>query len=202
MKSFFDWLSSLFKKLEPVVPSQPAPIDVETSGVPKEVQRVYAAMKESGKFNNPRFIAEMDYSINSKSPRLFIYDLTEKKLYKHKASHGVGGKNSSPHDGKCREVSNINGSHMSCLGLFKCAETYNGGNGYSMRLDGLSATNSNARKRLIVVHGSDYVKDASTTICGRSFGCPAVDWNHYKSIIDKLKHGSPLLSHFNGKFTV
>jgi hypothetical protein len=160
MKSFFDWLSSLFKKLEPVVPSQPAPIDVETSGVPKEVQRVYAAMKESGKFNNPRFIAEMDYSINSKSPRLFIYDLTEKKLYKHKASHGVGGKNSSPHDGKCREVSNINGSHMSCLGLFKCAETYNGGNGYSMRLDGLSATNSNARKRLIVVHGSDYVKDA------------------------------------------
>lgn len=200
MKAFFDWLSKLFGILTPAL--EELPVDNANTDVPKQVQRVYAAMKASGKFGNPRYIAEIDYSINSKIHRLFIYDTKLKKLETHKVSHGNGGKNGSPHNGMCREVSNVSGSNMSCLGLFKCAETYNGGNGYSMRIDGLNSTNSNARKRLIVVHGSDYVKDSTSSICGRSFGCPAVDYNHYKAIIDKLKEGSPLLSHYNGKFTI
>lgn len=200
MKAFFDWLSQLFGIIAPAL--EEIPLDPTNTDIPKQVQRVYKAMKDSGKFSNPRYIAEIDYSINSKKHRLFIYDTKLKKLETHKVSHGAGGKNSSPHDGKCREVSNINGSHMSCLGLFKCAETYNGNNGYSMRLDGLSATNNNARKRAVVVHGSDYVKDSNQVICGRSWGCPSVDYAHYKDIINKLKDGSPLLSHYAGKFTI
>lgn len=200
MKAFFEWLSRLFSKIGPAL--EEIPVDPTNTEVPKQVQRVFAAMKASGKFVNPRYIAEIDYSINSKKHRLFIYDMKLKKLETHKVSHGVGGKNGSPHDGYCREVSNVSGSNMSCLGLFKCAETYNGGNGYSMRIDGLYSSNSNARKRLIVLHGSDYVKDSSSVVCGRSFGCPALDWNHYKDIINKLKEGSPLLSHYAGKFTV
>lgn len=200
MRAFFDWLSELFGILKPAI--EEIKVDNTNTEVPKQVQRVYAAMKASGKFVNPRYIAEIDYSINSKNHRLFIYDTKLKKLEAHKVSHGVGGKNGSPHDGNCRQVSNISGSNMSCLGLFKCAETYNGGNGYSLRIDGLNDTNSNARKRLIVIHGSDYVKDSNKVVSGRSFGCPAVDYAHYKSIIDKLKEGSPLLSHYNGKFTI
>jgi len=199
MKAFFDWLSRLFGILKPEVEK----VDpVQNAGVPKEVSRVYAAMLESGKFSNARYIAEIDYSFNSKKHRLFIYDTKLKKLESHKVAHGAGGKNASPHDGYCREVSNVNGSHMSCLGLFKCAETYNGNNGYSMRLDGLYASISNARARAVVVHGSDYVKDNNSVICGRSWGCPAIDYAHYKAIIDKLKNGSPLLSHYNGKFSI
>jgi len=201
MENFFAWLGRILESFKPYVDKEevkPPPVE----GVPVEVQRVYKMYKESGRFGDVRYIAEMDYSITSSKPRLFIYDTKLKKLHKHKASHGVGGKNGSPHDGKCRQVSNVSGSNMSCLGLFKCAETYNGGNGYSMRLDGLSSTNSNARKRLIVIHGSDYVKDTNSVICGRSYGCPATSWESYKQIIDMLKGGSPLLSHYNGKFTV
>lgn len=200
MEKFFNWLSQLFGILKPAI--EEVKVDPENTEVPKQVQRVYAAMKASGKFVNPRYIAEIDYSLNSRTHRLFIYDTKLKKLETHKVSHGNGGKNGSPHNGMCREVSNVSGSNMSCLGLFKCAETYNGGNGYSLRIDGLNATNSNARKRLIVIHGSDYVKDSSSSISGRSFGCPAVDYAHYKDIINKLKEGSPLLSHYAGKFSI
>ena len=194
MKAFFEWLSKLFGILEPAVE------EAQSVDVPKEVARVYKAMKENSNFANPRYIAEIDYSLNSKKHRLFIYDTKLKKLETHKVAHGAGGKNASPHDGFCRQVSNVDGSHMSCLGLFRCSETYNGNNGYSMRLDGLNSTNNNARKRAVVVHGSDYVKDNNSVICGRSWGCPAVDYAHYKDIINKLKDGSPLLSHYAGKF--
>lgn len=181
------------------------PTEIITPGlesVPKEVARVFEAMKENVQFKRVRYIAEIDYSIPSNKPRLFVYDRETKKLWKHKAAHGVGGKNASPHDGKCREVSNKPGSHMSCLGLFKTAETYNGSNGYSMRLDGLSPTNTNARPRAIVMHASDYVVDANSSICGRSYGCPAIDRAHHKETIDKLKGGSPILSHYNGAFKI
>lgn len=164
--------------------------------VPQEVQKVFRAMKASPHFNDPRYIAEINYQINSKHPRLFVYDRLEKKLYKHKVAHGSGGKNASPHDGWTREVSNIPESHMSCVGLFKCAETYYGSKDYSMRLDGLEATNSNARMRAIVMHKSSYVTDGNDHICGRSWGCPAVDVKVHKKLIDMLKNGSPLLSYF------
>lgn len=197
MKNFFNVIGQFFGV------SQEEKTFVSSTEIPKEVALAYKMAKESGKFNYDfRYIAEIDYSINSRRHRLFIYDLKSKKLETHKVAHGSGGKNSIKHDGVCREVSNVNGSHMSCLGLFKCAETYNGNNGLSLRIDGLSSTNSNARKRAIVIHGSDYVKDNNNSISGRSWGCPAIDFSCYKDIIGKLKGGSPLLSHYNGKFTI
>lgn len=188
-----------FEMNKPV--KKPKPINselIEDSGVPLEVARVYEAMKKSPYFKKPRYIAEMNYAINSSKPRFFVYDTQKGVLYKLKAAHGVGGKNGTPNDGKCREVSNRNGSHMSCLGLFKCAEVYNGNNGRSMRLDGLEATNGNARMRAVVIHGSDYVKESSNAPAGRSFGCPALDRAVSDKVIDMLKGGSPLLSHYNG----
>lgn len=181
---------------------QSAPTIQAIDGVPKEVQLVWEKMKLSPYFKNPRYIAEMDYSLNSSKKRLFVYDTEKKVLHKFKAAHGVGGKNGSPHDGKCRETSNKNGSHMSCLGLFKCAEAYNGNSGPSMRLDGLDVTNSNARMRAIVVHGSDYVKDSNSSISGRSWGCPAVDHASRPVVIEMLRGGSPLYSHYNGAMRI
>src|SRR5690606_40142215 len=58
------------------------------------------------------------------------------------------------------------------------AETYVGGNGYSLRMDGLEpGFNDRARERLIVMHGADYVDPRQALQqgrLGRSFGCPAV----------------------------
>ena len=80
---------------------------------------------------------------------------------------------------------------MSSLGLYLTAETYYGGNGYSLRLDGLEVTNSLARQRYIVVHGADYI-DEETNRTGRSLGCPAVDMKYHVELIDKIKNQSIL----------
>jgi hypothetical protein len=94
-------------------------------------------------------------------------------------------------------------SHMSSLGFYKTGETYQGINGFSMRLDGLEAgINSNARKRAIVVHGADY---ASLKLVkaqgrlGRSYGCPAVPVEVNKKLIELIKDESCLFIYHPSK---
>ena len=73
--------------------------------------------------------------------------------------------------------SNEPGTLKSSLGLFVTAETYYGRHGYSLKLDGLEeGVNDNARERLIVLHGAEYVSRdrAEDRLVGRSWGCPAV----------------------------
>ena len=53
--------------------------------------------------------------------------------------------------------SNIENSYQTSFGFYTTAETYNGKNGLSMRMDGLEYCNDKARKRDIVVHNADYV---------------------------------------------
>jgi hypothetical protein len=66
-----------------------------------------------------------------------------------------------------------------------------------MRLDGLEATNSNARARAIVVHGANYVSPdmiRQTGRIGRSDGCPAVENRFKTEIVNALTGGSLLLA--------
>lgn len=164
--------------------------------VPREVKEVFEQMQAHKMFNDPRYIAQIDYRINSRYPRLFVYDRTKQKLMKFKVAHGggrPGDKNYDLHDGKCYEVSNESGSHLSSKGLIKCAETYYGSKGYSMRFDGLSPTNYAVRDRAVVMHDSSYVTDGNEHICGRSWGCAALSEKNSKKVIDMLKDGSPLL---------
>ena len=190
----WNWLRNLFKR---------KPVTTFDRAVPKEVAKVYneflRARGTSRDFGNPRYIAEVNLGLNSKYNRFFIYDRVTKKLHKFKTSHGSGRSNRSPNNGECREVGNISGSHMSCLGLFECAETYHGRLGYCMRIDGLSSTNSKARPRAILVHKARYVRQDSNGIQGMSWGCFAIDVRHNKWVIDVLKNGSPLFAHHNGK---
>ena len=82
------------------------------------------------------------------------------------------------------------------MGFYVTLETYNGENGYSLKLKGLEkGFNNNAYDRAIVVHGSDYVNSsfaASNGYLGRSLGCPAVPRKQAKSIINTIKNGSVL----------
>lgn len=174
--------------------------------IPKEVAGVWFEFEKakgtSRDFGNPRYVCEVNLGLNSKEPRMFIYDSKTGQLHKFKCAHGSGGKNKSPHNGFCREVGNVTGSHLSCLGLFECAETYHGRLGYSLRIDGLNTTNSKARPRAILVHGANYVSQDSKNICGMSWGCFAVDHKVNKMVIDMLKNGSPLYAHHNGKLKI
>jgi hypothetical protein len=138
-------------------------------------------------FRNQKYVTVIDYSLSSKKQRLFMIDTVTGSVWPTYVAHGKGS--DADHDGYAERFSNESGSNATSLGAFKTAETYYGSNGYSLRLDGLSSTNSNARSRAIVVHGASYVQDRSV-IQGRSWGCPAVATQFSKNFIDTIKGGS------------
>jgi hypothetical protein len=91
---------------------------------------------------------------------------------------------------------------MSSLGAFRGLEVYNGKHGYSVRLEGLDASNSNARQRYIVVHstahgGNDYVSEAFLRTygrLGRSHGCFVVLARDLQRVGDVIKDGGFLFA--------
>jgi hypothetical protein len=102
-------------------------------------------------------------------------------------AHGSGSDKAN--DGYAEKFSNVSGSNASSLGFYMTAETYNGKHGLSLRLDGLSSTNSNVRARAVVIHGASYVSDSDIK-AGRSWGCPAVSMASKDKVIKMLKGGS------------
>jgi hypothetical protein len=141
-------------------------------------------------------LAVIDYSRPSTQPRLWVFDVERNTLlHREHVAHGRGsGENFA------RAFSNRDGSHQTSLGLFSTAETYVGGNGYSLRMDGLDAgINDAARERLIVMHGAPYVDPAQAQRqgrLGRSYGCPAVRPQIARQMIDTLKHGQMLFAYY------
>jgi len=142
----------------------------------------------------------IDFSLPSTEPRLWTVDLLlSALLYNLHVSHGeASGVPGSPE--LAGTFSNISGSHQSSLGLMRTAETYNGSNGYSMRLDGLEpGYNDAVRPRAIVFHGATYARPefaANNGYLGRSWGCPAVDDRVSGDLIDDIEGGSLVLSYY------
>lgn len=139
------------------------------------------------RFTNQKYIIVIDYALSSKKKRFHMIDVIKGSVWSTYVAHGKGS--DSNHDGYAESFSNSSGSNATSLGAFKTAETYNGSNGYSLRLDGLSSTNSKARARAIVIHGADYVQDRSV-IQGRSWGCPALPQAYKTNVINQIKNGS------------
>ncbi len=141
-------------------------------------------------------LAVIDYSKPSLEPRLWVFDLASSRLlFAEHVAHGRGSG-----DNLARMFSNVDGSHQSSLGLFETAETYVGGNGYSLRMDGLEpGVNDRARERAIVMHGARYVDPVlgrQQGRLGRSFGCPAVRSAVARQVIDTLKDGQLLFAYY------
>jgi hypothetical protein len=137
---------------------------------------------------NRRVLGVIDFKKHNSKERFYIIDMESGRVEKFLAAHG---KNSDPdYDGYATKFSNTPNSNMTSLGFYLTAETYYGKNDYSLRLDGLSATNSNARERAIVIHGADYVSPGPKI--GRSEGCPALDRRYTQEVIDQIKGGALL----------
>ncbi|HET8711406.1 MAG TPA: murein L,D-transpeptidase catalytic domain family protein [Spongiibacteraceae bacterium] len=141
-------------------------------------------------------LAVIDYSLPSTEPRLWVFDLQRQKLlYRELVAHGRNSGENYAHD-----FSNVDGSRKSSLGLFRTLDTYNGSNGYSLRMDGLeTGFNDNALERAIVMHGAPYVdKNLVRTQgrVGRSWGCPAVRKGIARQMIDSLKGGQFVFSYY------
>jgi len=139
------------------------------------------------KIPNKRFINVIDVSMTASQRRMFLIDMQTGVVKPMLTAVGVG---SDPDgDGIATMFSNVSGSRMTSLGFYLTADEYQGGNGRSMRLHGLSETNNNAYSRLIVVHGATYVLEDSN-YAGRSHGCPAIDFKNLNEVIDKTKEGT------------
>lgn len=141
-------------------------------------------------------LAVIDYSRPSTEPRLWVFDLGPPQLlFDEYVAHGRGsGENFAQH------FSNDDGSLQSSLGLFTTAETYEGDNGYSLRMDGLEpGVNDHARPRLLVMHGAWYVDPLLALKqgrLGRSYGCPALRPQVARGVIDSLKQGQLLFAYY------
>ncbi|CAN5620887.1 murein L,D-transpeptidase catalytic domain family protein [soil metagenome] len=162
--------------------------DLDRKVLALALQARACALADAGQNASTR-LAVIDYTRPSTQKRMWVFDLTRGRLlYAEHVAHGRGSG-----DDMATAFSNVEGSHQSSLGLFQAAETYNGENGYSLRLDGLEpGINDRARERLLVIHGADYVDPAQALRqgrLGRSFGCPAVRRAVARGLIDSLSQG-------------
>lgn len=137
--------------------------------------------------SNQRYITTVDFSKHSNERRLFLIDMITGEVLPLLTT--LGRFSDLDNDGYAESFSNEIGSNMSSLGFYLTGQEYLGVNGRSMRLHGLSTTNSNAFARSIVVHGADYVSEL-LNYAGRSLGCPALDRKYLDYFINKTVSGS------------
>lgn len=146
--------------------------------------------------SRPRYWAVVDFTLHSGKRRLFVLDVVANEVNSYLCAHGIGSEGPT-NDGFASVFKNEPGSNATSLGIYRCAETYHSSkNGYSMKLDGLEDSNSNARSRYIVMHGANYVSKQFVKNygrVGRSEGCPALDHKYAAKVIDQLKLGSLLI---------
>lgn len=150
--------------------------------------------KNQSRFKNKKYISLIDFGKRSTQARFFIVNMSSGEVMAIHTAHGKGS--DSNHDGYAEKFSNKSGSNASSLGYYRAAETYYGKHGLSLKLDGLSSTNSNARARAVVIHGASYVRESSV-IQGRSWGCPAVANNLRDKVVGLLKGGSLIYAFAN-----
>lgn len=147
---------------------------------------------QKGHIQNDDVISIVDFSLPSSAKRLFVIDLANNKLlFCTYVAHGNGSGLEY-----ANRFSNIPQSNKSSLGFYKTLNTYMGGHGYSLKLEGLErGINDNANRRDIVIHGAAYVSEAlarSQGYIGRSQGCPALPEKIHKPIINTIKNGTCL----------
>ena len=162
----------------------------------QEALRAISCAQASGYGTRAQSLTLIDYRIPSTQKRLWVIEIATGHILYHE--HVAHGRNSG--ENYARHFSNAEGSNQSSLGLYLTEETYVGGNGYSLRLNGLEpGINDQARKRAIVMHGAPYVNPDMAERqgrLGRSLGCPALRGVIAGPIINKIKQGNFLYAYY------
>jgi len=147
---------------------------------------------EQGRLANDSIISIIDFSLPSNQKRFFILNVKQYKiLFQTLVAHGRN-------TGRewAQSFSNEAESYKSSPGFYLTRETYQGKNGYSLKLEGIErGINDHAYDRGIVVHGADYVSAALANAqgyIGRSQGCPAVPVEISQRLINTIKNGTCL----------
>lgn len=172
--------------------------DVPSYEVFELAYRGYSNLMKKQAFSK-NILSIADFSKPSTEKRLWVIDMnTRKILYNDFVAHG---RNSG--ENFAGKFSNTPNSNMSSLGFYITGETYSGKHGLSLYLNGQDPQfNDKARERAIVIHGADYVSPEYIQKygrLGRSFGCPALSMESYRSIIGTIEQGSCLFIYYPDK---
>lgn len=142
---------------------------------------------------NPKYNQEIAFFIDMKvmsgRSRFFMYDFRKNKVIdKGLVAHGSGSETGV--EGQLK-FSNIDNSYATSIGTYSIDEKYTGKFGEAYKLTGLDETNSNARKRSIVLHkyyAVPYEEQAEPIV--NSLGCPMVNKDYFdriKELVDASK---------------
>lgn len=153
--------------------------------------RALAALDANrGTIRNADVIGIADFARMSRDPRFYIVDLRSGFVTEHHVAHGKG---SDPANfGFLQYFSNEMGSEATSQGAYLTGDAYQGKYGYSLRLSGLDASNSNALARQIVVHTAWYAEPRmveSFGKLGRSEGCFALPGVSHAEAMVRLGSG-------------
>lgn len=143
--------------------------------------------KNKTKFSNKKFMTIVDFNPRSDKHRFYLLDMQSGQVERYRTTHGEGSDYNN--DGYADDFGNIPNSKKSSLGFARTAEVYYGKFGRSLRLDGLSSSNSKIRQRAIVFHGWAPVKEAPQ-LQPLSWGCITMDLAFRDRVLDKIKEGS------------
>lgn len=182
--------------------SEVSALEAQSSNIDPKVLRLsliaYIKTHKEGLAKKP-ILTVIDYSKPDTEKRLWVFDLSKNKtLYNTWVSHGKnsGGVNST-------SFSNQPGSLKSSIGVFVTEQTYEGKNGYSLRLKGLErGVNDNAERRAVVIHGAPYVSGDNAKYngrIGRSWGCPAVSKSLSTPLINAIKGDTVMVAYYPDK---
>lgn len=150
----------------------------------------YHRLLKRNEIQNPDVLTICDFGQSSSEKRMYVIDLTTKKLLsRNYVAHGISSGSEF-----ASSFSNSPESHKSSLGFYVTRNTYEGENGLSLRLDGFDrGYNTLAAERSIVIHGAPYVSDRILEkygVMGTTFGCPAIPEELTRELIPVLTGGS------------
>jgi hypothetical protein len=162
---------------------------------PKDYTAVNAealAFCKDNNFNDEYYFL-VDMSIPSGSNRFLVYDFKKQKIIdKNLVTHGSCDV-LEPNDSKyiTAKFSNLENSHCTSIGKFKIGKRDYSSWGINVKywLHGLEPTNSNAEKRVVVLHSWKAVSDVEIYPADSplSWGCPAVSDNFMRKLDAKLQ---------------
>jgi hypothetical protein len=132
-----------------------------------------------------------DFAKHSSEPRFYALDMATGEVKVFRTAHGRG---SDPdRSGWARRFSNQPSSYASSLGAYvTTGQAFGLRHGTHIGLDGLDATNNNARERAIIVHSADYCEIPflhAFGMLGRSEGCFATSSKELRQLMPELAQG-------------
>lgn len=153
-------------------------------------------LMRAGNISTDSILTIVDFSKSSREKRMVVIDLKNQDVLFHTVV--AHGRNTGAE--YANSFSNQPRSHKSSLGFYITRGTYQGSNGYSLKLDGVErGFNDLAMARAIVMHAADYANEEVIMhkgYLGRSYGCPAVPQRLNKPIIDRIKNGNVLFLYY------